>query len=138
MRRQNSWTDPTIIGERRETLSFHEPGINSISGNEVVCAFPSSEPELGSSVARRGWHRQVSSARGTPDRTQPARLQALGCIVEKTGETQRILPHAVRQDMTISSSGALVAATEGSTRPVTVSITNAGVAVVDQFDLRMS
>jgi hypothetical protein len=65
-------------------------------------------------------------------------LAALGYIVEKTGETQRILPHAVRQDMTISSSGALVAATEGSTRPVTVSITNAGVAVVDQFDLRMS
>ena len=41
MRRQNSWTDPTSIGERRETLSFHEPGINSISGNVVIRPFPS-------------------------------------------------------------------------------------------------
>src|SRR5450755_825 len=41
MRRQNSWTDPTIIGEHRGTLWFHRPEINSISGNEVICPFPS-------------------------------------------------------------------------------------------------
>jgi hypothetical protein len=38
---------------------------------------------------------------------------------ENTGETQRILPHAVSQVMTTTSSGALVALTEGSTDPVT-------------------
>jgi hypothetical protein len=46
-------------------------------------------------------------------------------------------PHAIRQDLTTSSSSALVAATEGSTRPVTVGITNAGIASVEMFDLRM-
>jgi hypothetical protein len=55
----------------------------------------------------------------------------------RTGETQRILPHAIRQDLTTTSSGALIAATEGSTRPVTMHITNAGIATVEQYDLRM-
>src|SRR6266403_2043150 len=41
MRRQNSWTDPTIIGEHRRTLWFHRPEINSISGNVVIRPFPS-------------------------------------------------------------------------------------------------
>ena len=41
MRRQNSWTDPTIIGEHRGTLWFHRPEINSISGNVVIRPFPS-------------------------------------------------------------------------------------------------
>src|SRR5258708_30638562 len=41
MRRQNSWTDPTIIGEHRGTLLFHRPEINSISGNVVIRPFPS-------------------------------------------------------------------------------------------------
>jgi hypothetical protein len=37
----------------------------------------------------------------------------------------------------MSSSGALVPPTEGSTRPVSVIVTNAGIAAVEQFDLRM-
>jgi hypothetical protein len=41
MRRQNSWTDPTIIGEHRGTLWFHRPELNSISGNVVIRPFPS-------------------------------------------------------------------------------------------------
>ena len=41
MRRQNSWTDPTIIGEHRGSLWFHRPEINSISGNVVIRPFPS-------------------------------------------------------------------------------------------------
>jgi hypothetical protein len=36
-----------------------------------------------------------------------------------------------------SNSGALVAATEGSTKPVTMQVTNAGIATVEQYDLRM-
>jgi hypothetical protein len=36
----------------------------------------------------------------------------------------------------LSNSGALVAATEGSTKPVTMTITNAGVTIVETFDLR--
>jgi hypothetical protein len=61
----------------------------------------------------------------------------MGYIVEKVGESQRILPHAVPQRFEVSSSGALVPLTEGSTKPVTVTVTNAGIAAVEQFDLRM-
>ena len=67
----------------------------------------------------------------------PDQLAALGYTVEKTGESQRILPHAVVQRFEVSSSGALVAATEGSTRPVSVTVTNAGIATVERFDLRI-
>ena len=49
----------------------------------------------------------------------------------KIGESQRILPHAVLQKFETSSSGALVPPTEGSTRPLSVTITKAGIAVVD-------
>jgi hypothetical protein len=61
----------------------------------------------------------------------------LGYIVEKTGESQRILPHSIQQRFETSSSGALVPVTEGSTKPVTVQVAHAGIATVEQFDLRM-
>jgi hypothetical protein len=67
----------------------------------------------------------------------PAQLTVLGYIVEWTGETQRILAHAVAQRFEVSSSGALVPAVEGSSKPVTVTVTNAGIATVEQYDLRM-
>jgi len=66
-----------------------------------------------------------------------ANIARLGYIVEKTGESQRILPHAVTQRFEVSSSCALVAPTEGSTKPTTVTVTNAGIATVLQYDLRM-
>ena len=53
------------------------------------------------------------------------------------GTTERILPHVVTQKSEIAPDGTLVAPTEGSTKPVTVTVTNAGIAVVEQFDLRM-
>jgi hypothetical protein len=67
----------------------------------------------------------------------PAQLTAMGYIVEKIGESQRILPHPVAQKFETSLSGARVPITEGSTKPVSVQFTNAGIAVVEQFDLRM-
>jgi len=39
--------------------------------------------------------------------------------------------------LTTSSSGALIPATEASTRPVTVQVTQPGLATVIQCDLRM-
>ena len=71
-----------------------------------------------------------------PGSPLPAQLGTLGYIVERTGETQRILQHAIAQKFETSSSGALVPATEGSTKPVTVNVTNAGIAIVEQYDLR--
>jgi hypothetical protein len=72
-----------------------------------------------------------------PGSPLPEQLTALGYIVEKTGTTERILPHAVSQKFETSSSGALIPATEGSTKPVTVQVTHAGIATVEQFDLRV-
>jgi hypothetical protein len=66
-----------------------------------------------------------------------ANIARLGNIVVKTGTSERILPHAVAQRFETSSSDALIAATEGSTKPVTVTVTNAGIAVVEQYDLRV-
>src|ERR1700730_2995298 len=74
MRRQTSWTDPTIIGEHRGTLWFHRPEINSISGNVVIRPFPSHASKfpprrLTTWLASPGSH---SHAAPTPDRTQLA------------------------------------------------------------------
>jgi hypothetical protein len=66
----------------------------------------------------------------------PEQLAAMGYIVEKTGTSERILAHPVAQRFEVSSSGALVPATEGST-PTTLTVTNAGIANVEQYDLRM-
>ena len=67
----------------------------------------------------------------------PSQLTTLGYSVEKIGESQRILPHAVAQRFEVSSSGALIPATEGSTKPTSMVVTNAGIATVEQYDLRM-
>ncbi|SHN87124.1 hypothetical protein SAMN05444170_7014 [Bradyrhizobium erythrophlei] len=67
----------------------------------------------------------------------PDQLAALGYAVMKTGTTERILPHAIRQKFEIAPDGTLVPPTEGSTRPTSMTVTNAGLAVVEQFDLRV-
>jgi hypothetical protein len=72
-----------------------------------------------------------------PGSSLPDQLRKLGYIVVPVGTTSRILPHAVAQRFETSSSGALLPVTEGSSRPVTVCVTNAGIATVEQYDLRM-
>jgi hypothetical protein len=66
----------------------------------------------------------------------PAQLTAMGYIVERIGTSERILPHVVAQRFEVSSSGALLAPTEASSRPVSLVVTSAGVARVEQFELR--
>jgi hypothetical protein len=68
-----------------------------------------------------------------PDSPLPAALRDLGYIVERTAETQRILPHAVTERFETSSPGALVTATGNSTKPVT----HAGIATLEQSNMRM-
>jgi hypothetical protein len=67
----------------------------------------------------------------------PGQLAALGWHVEKIGESQRILPHAVSQKLTVRADGELEPFVEGSSKPVTMVITNAGVANLECYDLRM-
>jgi hypothetical protein len=50
----------------------------------------------------------------------------------------RISLRAVAQKFETSSTGARVPITEGSTKPVSAQVTNAGIATVEQYDLRMS
>ena len=90
--------------------------------------------------ARGGWMTSVPGARemtfdALPGSPLPAQLTALGYIVEKTGTSERILPHAVARKSEVSSSGALVPVTGDSAKPVTVTVTNAGIAVGEQYGL---
>jgi hypothetical protein len=90
--------------------------------------------------ARQGWLTSVPGdidirLEAVPDATLPVALRGLGYIVEPIGRTQRILPHAIIESLVTTSSGALAAATEGSTRPVTTRITHAGLATVIQYSL---
>jgi hypothetical protein len=64
-----------------------------------------------------------------PDSGLPAALRDLGNVVEHTGQSQRILPHAITERFETSSSGALVAVVENSTKPVTTRVTHAGIAI---------
>jgi hypothetical protein len=96
----------------------------------------------GHGTERNGWlvsipgdqEVRLQALQGSP---LPALLEGLGYIVERTGETQRILPHVITERFETSSSGALVTAIENSTKPVTTRVTHAGIAIVDQFDLRL-
>jgi hypothetical protein len=101
-----------------------------------VLRLPTSTPTSASAAASVPGARELrfDALVGSP---LPAQLAALGYIVEKIGTSQRILPDAVAQKFETSSRGALVAPTEGSTKPVTVTVTNAGIAVVEQYELRM-
>jgi hypothetical protein len=65
-------------------------------------------------------------------------LCKLGYLVTETGTSTRILPHAISQELTTSSFGALVAPTENSTRPVTVRVTQPGIATVVVYELRIT
>ena len=69
---------------------------------------PSNKPQQGRSVPQP-WRGHLSGDRSI--------LYKLGYVVTEIGEGEPILAHAITENLITSSSGALVAATEGSTRP---------------------
>lgn len=71
---------------------------------------------------RHGWITSVPGERAIRIECLPlpGELETRGYIVEKIGETQRILPHAVVQKFETSSSGALVPPTEDLTNLTSV------------------
>jgi len=89
---------------------------------------PSNKPQHGRPVPQP-WRGHLSGDRSI--------LYKLGYVVTEIGKTQRILAHTITEMLTTSSSGALIPATEASTRPVTVQVTQPGLATVIQYDLRM-
>jgi len=98
---------------------------------------------IGFVQARGGWVVSVPGAadlrfEALPGSPLPGQLIALGYIVIKIGESERILPHAVQQRFEIAADGTLIAPTEGSSKPVSVQVTHAGIATVEEYDLRLS
>ena len=90
-----------------------------------------------------GWMTSVPGARemtfdALPGSPVPRMLEDRGYLVMKTGTSERILPHAIRQTFTIRADGELEPFTEGSSKPVTKVTRHAGVTTVEQFDLQRS
>jgi hypothetical protein len=114
---------------RRKTLSEWLP---SLCSTKRVIAQAKPKPES----RRGGGH--LCHRRFTVEANQfRVAFGDLGYTVEQTGQSQRIFPHAITERFETTSSGALVTATENSTKPVTTRVTHAGIAIVDQFNLRL-
>jgi hypothetical protein len=72
------------------------------------------------------------------DHCETASVARLGYIVTRIGERQRILRHAVTQRFGVAPDGMIEPPTGGSTKPVSVIVTSAGLARVEQFELRVT
>src|ERR1700721_3442255 len=91
-------------------------GAHLSEGDLLAGKSPTSTPTSASAAASVPGARELrfDALAGSP---LPAQLTAMGYIVEKIGESQRILPHAVAQRFEVLSSGALVPGAGGSTKP---------------------
>jgi hypothetical protein len=58
------------------------------------------------------------------------------CVTE-IRQSQRILPHAIGDKYVIGAGGDLELATAGSTRPISQTVTHAGIVTTTVFDLRV-
>jgi hypothetical protein len=72
-----------------------------------------------------------------PGSPLPDQLRDTGYDVTVIGQTQRILPHAVVEELVAHADGSFGPVTEGSTMPVTRRVTHAGIATVVKYDLRV-
>ena len=57
----------------------------------------------------------------------------LGYNITETGEGERILPAAITEQLVAGADGKLEPLTEGSTKPVAMTVTLAGIASVRRF-----
>jgi hypothetical protein len=64
-------------------------------------------------------------------------LKRLGYDVRKTGEGQRILPHAIVQHFVTCSDSEFEPLAEGSTKPIASTVTHAGIVRVLRFAFGM-
>jgi hypothetical protein len=88
--------------------------------------------------SRNGWVTSIPGAIDVtmecqPGSSLPDDLRASGYEVTATGEGERILPTAIVEKFVTGADGTLVALTEGSTRPVTSTVTHAGIIRVQRF-----
>jgi hypothetical protein len=73
-----------------------------------------------------------------PHSTVPDELRDLGHHLIEAGEGQRILAHAVTQMLEVRADGTYGPLTEGSTKPVAISVTKPGIATVRRYSFRLA
>jgi hypothetical protein len=71
-----------------------------------------------------------------PENAWPAELVGRKFPLAPEPDGQRILPHAVRTEMVLTSSGGMTPATPGSTMPTTTIYTGAGIAKTKRWKFR--
>jgi hypothetical protein len=72
-----------------------------------------------------------------PDSPWPAELRERGFPLQEIEGGQRILPHAVRVEMTKNADGTLAPLTPGSTQAVTMVVHRAGIHMVKRYAFEM-
>src|ERR1700730_5525340 len=72
-----------------------------------------------------------------PGSPLPDQLRDNGYLVSEIGTTQRILPHAIEDKYVIGAGGDLELVTAGSTRPITQTVTHAGIVTTTVYELRV-
>jgi hypothetical protein len=71
-----------------------------------------------------------------PESAWPAELIGRGFPLVPEAVGQRIIPHAIRQEMTLNADGTLAPITEGSTQPTTTVITHAGIVATRRYSFK--
>ncbi|MDN5003890.1 hypothetical protein ACFQZO_23930 [Bradyrhizobium sp. GCM10027634] len=93
-------------------------------------------------MAKGGWITSIPGAAEVtmeclPGSTLPHSLQGLGYDVVEIGEGVRILTNAIVEHFVVVVGAALEPLTAGSTRPVALTVTHAGVAKVRRYGLNL-
>jgi hypothetical protein len=88
--------------------------------------------------ARHGWLTSVAGEREVtmeclPCSALPEELRENGYVLEPDGEGQRILTNAITQQFAMGTGGELELVTAGSTRPISTTVTHAGIVPVHRF-----
>jgi hypothetical protein len=79
----------------------------------------------------------VQRRAAVPGLALPDDLRRLGYDMITADDGERVFPHQIIERFSRRADGELEPFTEGSSKPTSVVVTNAGIAVVEQFDLRM-
>jgi hypothetical protein len=72
-----------------------------------------------------------------PGSPLPDQLRDNGYLVSETGTSQRILAHAIENKYVVGAGGVLELVTAGSTRPITSTVTHAGIVTTTVYELRV-
>jgi hypothetical protein len=109
-------------GERR--LAWHQALVREsmASGGDCwIVSTPAASEVYIEALVTSGW---------------PDELRGRGFPLVAEPDGQRILPHAIRTEMTLNADGTMAPLTPGSTQPTTTLITHAGIAKTLRYSFR--